>query len=219
MTNKITLLIEISLELNAFKFNAAEPFLWASGYHMPLYNDNRRLLESPTARKIIVEAFSEQIETVDILPQIIVGTATSGIPHATSLADHLKLPLAYVRSSAKGHGTQSQIEGANIPGQRAVVIEDLLSTGSSCLKVVKVLRDANIEVDTALAIFSYGFKSCDEAFKATNCSYSTLFAFPDLLSVAQALNKINKETAESLTSWYEDPYSWGEKNGFPRVEK
>src|SRR5699024_6613252 len=131
-------------------------FTWTSGIESPIYCDNRLTMSYPSIRKKITAAFVEKLEQFNIKPDVIAGCATAGIPHAAWLADALDLPMVYVRSKPKGHGKGNQIEGKVERGQKAVVIEDLISTGGSSLESAKVLRDSGLEVSHVLAIFTYG---------------------------------------------------------------
>jgi orotate phosphoribosyltransferase len=210
---------EIALQLRAIKLNPTEPFTWASGYRMPIYNDNRLLLCSSEYRKLIAAGFADIIKNKNISLDVIAGTATAGIPHATTLADLLRLPLVYVRSSAKGHGLKNQVEGVLKEGQKTLVIEDLVSTGGSSVAAVESLRSAGGIVENCFSIFSYGLVQAKEMFEKANCKLDTLFEFPVLLEVATKNNYINEEQKGLLIEWQKDPFGWGDKNGFPRIVK
>ena len=152
-----------ALELNAIKLQPNDPFTWTSGYRMPIYNDNRLFLGDAADRKTIASGFAEVIRESGISFDVIAGTATAGIPHATTLADTLQAPLVYVRAQAKGHGLQNRIEGPLASGQSVLLIEDLVSTGKSSISAVQALRDAGATVTHCLAIFSYGFGASADA--------------------------------------------------------
>lgn len=207
-------LIYQSLSIGAVILRPQKPFRWASGYCMPLYNDNRRLLALPAARAKIAELFSRQCSGHQV--DVIAGTATAGIPHATSLADRLKLPLCYIRSSVKSHGTQQKIEGAEVKSKQVVLVEDLISTGASALDAIAALRAAGGRVAACLAIFSYGFQTAIEAFNEEGCPLRPLISFEDLLSVAVASGIVTREQQSSLEDWHRDPFTWGERHGFTR---
>ncbi|MBT6661576.1 MAG: orotate phosphoribosyltransferase, partial [Nitrospina sp.] len=155
---------KISLETGAIKLEPETPFLWASGYYMPIYNDNRLLLGSSKHRQLIAEGFKDIIISKNIEVDVIAGTATAGIPPATSLANLLGAPLIYARSNQKEHGMKNQIEGILRENQKVVVVEDLISTGGSALKAVSAIRKAGGNVDHCLSIFSYGFSKAIEQF-------------------------------------------------------
>ncbi|MEM1270686.1 MAG: orotate phosphoribosyltransferase, partial [Bacteroidota bacterium] len=128
------------LRIEAVSFSPADPFTWASGLRSPVYCDNRVTLAYPDVRRLIRDGFVQLIRSAGVLPDVIVGTATAGIPHAAWVAEALDLPMAYVRSKAKAHGRENQIEGRVVAGQRAVVIEDLISTGGSSIAAAEALQ-------------------------------------------------------------------------------
>ena len=205
---------KISLETGAIQLNPKTPFLWASGYHMPIYNDNRLLLGNSKHRQLITEGFKEIITSEQIEVDVVAGTATAGIPPATSLANLLKTPLIYVRPNSKKHGMQNQIEGLLHEGQKVLVIEDLISTGESAIKAVSAIRNAGGKVDHCVSIFSYGFSKSVEKFKNSHCHLHTLLNFKDLILLAKKDENITTENLTLLQSWQEDPFNWGSKNGF-----
>jgi orotate phosphoribosyltransferase len=210
-------LSEIALTIGAVTLNASDPYTWASGYRMPIYNDNRRLLSDASTRAIIASGFRDVIEKNNLKCAVIAGTATSGIPHATTLADSMGLPLVYVRGSAKGHGLKNRIEGKLDPGTECVLIEDVVSTGGSSLEAVLALREGGGKVAACMTIFSYGFPKADKAFSDENCPLYSLFTFGQLLEVAESQNLINDQEAALLRDWQNSPFDWGEKHGFPKV--
>lgn len=215
------LLAKGAFELGAIKLSPAQPFTWASGYRMPIYNDNRMFLAKPKYRALIRDAFADMIEAISIKPDNIAGTATAGIPHATSLADMIYKPLSYVRSSSKDHGLGHQIEGIGkdgYNGQNVLLIEDLISTGSSSLKAVEAIRNAGGVCNVCLAIFTYGFKSAEDAFSALDpeCVFHTILSYDTMIRTACETGCISSDDAEILHQWREDPFGWGEKRGFPR---
>ena len=197
----------IALKIGAIQFRPENPFYWASGYRMPVYNDNRVL---------VATGFQEIIRQEKLVVEVVAGTATAGIPHATTLANLLCAPLVYVRSKPKDHGTQSQVEGSILKEQKTLVIEDLVSTGGSALNVVQTIRKVGAFVDHCLCIFTYGFKSTEKNFKDIQCQLHALLNFPALLKVAQNMNNINPEQTELLQDWYQDPFTWGERHGFKK---
>lgn len=218
-------LAEAALKLGAIKLRPEAPFTWASGYRMPIYNDNRQFLAVPEYRALIRDAFAEMVETLGLSGiDNIAGTSTAGIPHATSLADKLSKPLSYVRGAAKDHGMGNQIEGlggnGTYYGQKVLLIEDLISTGSSSIKAVEAIRNANGDCTTCLAIFTYGLKKAEDAFAALEpkCDIVTILDYDTMLKTAVAIGYINEENAASLREWRKDPFGWGEKNGFPKED-
>ena len=205
---------KISIETGAIQLNPETPFLWASGYRMPIYNDNRLLLANPKHRQLIAESFKDVITSKEIEVDVIAGTATAGIPPATSLANLLETPLIYVRTHPKEHGMKNQIEGVLRPNQNVIVIEDLISTGGSALKAVTAIREAGGKVDHCLSIFSYGFSKAIEQFKNARCQLHHLLNFEELILLARENKSVSTEQFSLLKSWHSDPFNWGSKNGF-----
>ena len=205
---------KISIETGAIQLNPETPFLWASGYRMPIYNDNRLLLENSKHRQLIAKGFKEIITSKEIEVDVVAGTATAGIPPATSLADMLKTPLIYVRPIPKEHGMKNQIEGVLRDNQKVVLVEDLISTGGSALKAVAAIRKAGGKVDHCLSIFSYGFSKAIEQFKNARCQLHHLLNFEELILLARENKSVSTEQFSLLKSWHSDPFNWGSKNGF-----
>ncbi len=218
-----TKLAQVAFKLGAIKLSPKEPFTWASGYRMPIYNDNRRFLAVPEIRLLIAEAFSELLKAADFNPDWIAGTATAGIPHSVTLGDLLKKPVSYVRSAGKDHGLKNQIEGlganADYKNAHVLVIEDLISTGGSSIKAVQAVRLANGRTPFCFAIFSYGFKEAEKAFAALNpvCTPVTVLNYDIMLDEAVKEKYISEENKKSLAEWRSAPFAWGEKYGFGKV--
>ena len=188
------------LDIDAVKLSPEDSFTWASGIKSPIYCDNRQLLGNVEAHRKVIELLLEQLVQFDEA-DVIVGTATAGIPHATLIADRLNKPSAYVRGSKKAHGTARQIEGAAVSGKRVVVIEDLISTGGSSLNAVEALREDGAEVLGVAAIFSYGIKGAKEKFETAGCAYSVLCDLDTLLDVAQERNALDTKGADDVRSF------------------
>jgi len=197
------------LQIKALKVNVKDPFTWASGWKSPVYCDNRKLLSFPHVRDYVKSELANTI--MDHFPEAgsIAGVATAGIPHGALAADLLKLPFIYVRSKPKGHGLGNQIEGVLEPGQKVVVVEDLVSTGKSSLEAVQALRDAGAEIAGMCALFTYGFPQADEAFAAANVKLITLSNYNALMEVAKDLNIVEDADMEKLQQWRLDPANWG----------
>jgi len=211
-----------ALEINAIKLSPNDPFTWASGYKMPIYNDNRMFLFDPTNRRMIANSFYEAVGDLNF--DIVAGTSTAGIPHAAILSDKFSKPMIYVRDKPKGHGLRNQIEGidadGDLEGYRVLLIEDLISTGSSSARAVQAIRDANGECNNCYSIFDYGLRKSVDAFTQLDpdCNVKSLLDYDTLLRVAKDIGYINDTQASMLQEWREDPFGWGEANGFSRVE-
>lgn len=195
------------LQIKAIKLSPQKPFTWASGLKSPIYCDNRMVLSYPELRSKIIDAFIEK-SRIYVPYDTIAGVATAGIAHGALIADRLELPMIYIRSEAKKHGMGNQIEGKFEPGQRALVIEDLLSTGGSSLKAVEAFQEAGGKVTGVLAIFTYGFTSCTNAFKEAGVPFSTLTDYDTLVRVATHTGFINQEDIDLLLAWNQDPQAW-----------
>ena len=209
-TNKEEIAIKIAhnlLQIKAIKLNPANPFTWASGIKSPIYCDNRIVLSYPPVRKAVIEAMVQH--STKFKPfQVIAGVATAGIAHGALLAEALELPFVYVRSKAKGHGRQNQIEGELRGNERVLVIEDLISTGGSSLEAVEVLRNRGCNVAGVLAIFSYGFPTAKAAFEKADCPFATLSNYKALISAAIDINYIDQKNLQSLEEWSKNPREW-----------
>jgi orotate phosphoribosyltransferase len=193
---------EILLNVGAVELNPNEPFTWASGIESPIYCDNRLTMSDPVGRKQIAEGLSDLIRTNYPETTIIAGTATAGIPHAAWVADILGLPMVYVRSSAKGHGRSRQIEGKINPGDKAIIVEDLISTGGSSLNAAAALRSADIEVTGIVSIFTYELNKAVEAFEAEKLTYASLTDFGALIEVSKENGAIDEEAISNLLDWH-----------------
>jgi orotate phosphoribosyltransferase len=201
------------LSIGAVSLSPDDPFTWSSGMLSPIYCDNRRTLGYPRIRTDVCDGFERLVRGKDMDPDVVAGTATAGIPHAAWLADRLDLPMAYVRSSAKSHGTGNQIEGVIEEGDVVVLVEDLVSTGGSALTAVEALRDAGAVVRAVVAIFTYELATSAEAFAASNVALHTLTSFSTLVDVAQRQGDLSGDQLASLRDWRSDPQAWDEKRG------
>jgi len=317
MKDTETKIAEEGLGINAIKLNSDNPFQWASGFRMPIYNDNRMFLANYNHRMLVADGFLDLINSKQIPFNYIMGTSTAGIAPAASVANinwdplliiengkpflfeplledeineefdaiastcpwaipfgiatanDLQLPFMYVRQSKKAHGLKQQIEGipiegqevllldyhrgesylnnaeealkekgvkvksliskdisetikpVNIEGKKIIEIEDLISTGGSSAKSVQDVRDLKGECNYCLSIFNYGLDKAVQAFDSLNpkCYVESLLTYNKLLEVAKETGYINNEQVAMLQEWRADPYNWGEKHGFPKVEK
>ena len=199
---------KILLQINAIKLNPKNPFIWASGWKSPIYCDNRIILSHPKTRLFIRNQISNQINKFYAKPEIIAGVATGAIGIGILVADLLKLPFVYVRPSAKKYGRENQIEGAYQKGQSVVVIEDLISTGNSSLMAVDALRNAELNINGMISIFSYGFPISFENFKNKNVKLNSLSSYDILLKQAYESGYINVNEHEILSEWRKNPQEW-----------
>lgn len=199
---------ELLLQIKAIKLEPQQPFTWASGWKSPIYCDNRIILSYPPIRNFVREQFARQIEELYGKPDVIAGVATGAIGIGMLVAEYLNLPFVYVRPEAKGHGRKNQIEGVLQNGQTVVVIEDLISTGNSSLNAVKALQEAKVNIKGMLAIFTYGFDTAEENFKAAGIDLHTLSNYEQLIETALKTNYINASEAETLQGWRQDPSNW-----------
>ncbi|MCL1830392.1 MAG: orotate phosphoribosyltransferase [Oscillospiraceae bacterium] len=193
------------LDIQAVYLRPNDPFTWASGIKSPIYCDNRLVLSYPAARDRIeafmAEMIAEQYPTVEVLA----GTSTGGIGHAALAAKILNLPMAYVRATAKEHGRENLIEGRVLPGQKVVVVEDLISTGGSVLEVVETLRTSDAEVLGVASIFSYEMIKADDNFAKANTKYVALSGFSSLIEVALERGEILESDIMKLLAFQANP--------------
>lgn len=196
---------KILLDIEAVSLSPSEPFIWASGIKSPIYCDNRLILSYPEERRIVESGLTKLIEDNYPGAEYIMGTATAGIPHAALIAQNLKLPMGFVRSSNKDHGKQNKIEGKIVKGAKVIVIEDLISTGGSSIEAAKALEEAGFEVLAIVAIFSYNLESAKESFKGMNFGLKTLTNFEELAEVAAENGIIKEEDILKLNKWRKNP--------------
>ena len=189
------------LAIQAVALRPNDYFTWTSGIKSPIYCDNRITMSYPSIRREIAAGMVEVIKEKYPAVEVIAGTATAGIPHAAWVSELLDLPMIYVRDSAKKHGKTNQIEGRVLEGQKVVIIEDLISTGLSSLKVAKALREAGAEVLGVVAIFSYELKKAQAAFEEAGVEYITLTNYPVLLEEAVSIDYIHQDDVEKLLEW------------------
>lgn len=196
---------QILLDLNAVQIKTNPPFTWTSGIKSPIYCDNRLIISEVEGRRKVVAGFLNLIKDLDF--DVVGGTATAGIPWASFLAEELDLPLIYIRGDAKKHGKQNQIEGSLKPGQKVLIVEDLISTGKSSIAAAEAVREAGGEVKDVIAIFTYELLKGIEAFAQADLRFHTLTDFPTLMSV---INMPEEEKSKVL-EFAKDPASWGDK--------
>ena len=193
------------LSIRAVFFCPEEPFTWASGIKSPVYCDNRLILTAPEVRNTVEAALAETIRREYPDVEVLMGTSTAGIAHAAIVGHMMGLPMGYVRSSGKDHGRKNQIEGCLEPGQKVVVVEDLISTGGSVLDVVNVLREAGAEVLGVASIFTYGMQKGLERLAAADVKNVSLTNFDVIAAVAAEQNYIKHEDIARLIQFRNDP--------------
>ena len=193
------------LSIQAVFFRPDQPFIWASGIKSPVYCDNRLTLTSVKVRSDVEQCLADTIRREYPDAEILMGTSTAGIAHAAITAHIMGLPMGYVRSGAKDHGRQNQIEGKLLPGQKAVVVEDVISTAGSVLEVVDVLRKAGAQVLGIVSIFTYGMKKGLERLAAADCKNVSLTDFDEVAKVAVEENYIRPEDEKRLLAFRDNP--------------
>lgn len=196
------------LQINAIKLSLDKPFTWASGWKSPIYCDNRKILSFPFIRDFIKSEMCNVIFESFAEADLLAGVATAGIPWGAIAADQLKLPYIYVRPKPKEHGLGNQIEGFYEKGMKAVVIEDLISTGKSSLEVINVLIKSGLQVHGLVSIFNYGFKEADEGFKQANITYKSLTDYDTLIALAIEKGIVSANEEKTLLDWRENPANW-----------
>lgn len=206
--NTATKVAEYLLQAKAIKLQPKNPFTWASGWRSPIYCDNRITLSYPRIRTYIRQEFCKKIIEKFGTPDIIIGVATGGIAQGALVAEELGLPFAYVRAQAKGHGLGNLIEGKVEKGQRAVVVEDLISTGGSSLKAVEALREVDTQVLGMVSIFTYGFKVAQDNFKQADCKLVTLSDYDTLVRQALDAGYISEADFDTIKDWRDSPETW-----------
>ncbi|WP_430884719.1 orotate phosphoribosyltransferase [Fusibacter sp. JL216-2] len=180
-------------------------FTWVSGIKSPIYCDNRLTISYPEVRSTIADGFADKIKAQYPDVDIIAGTATAGIPHAAWVADRMNKSMVYVRSTSKGHGKGNQIEGVVRPGDKVVLIEDLISTGGSSLKAVEALKEAGAQVVKVFGIFNYNFTKTEKRFEEAGVAFETLTDYKTLLPIAIERGYVPAKKKDTLLKWCENP--------------
>lgn len=200
-----TKIAEDLLSIQAVFFRPDEPFTWASGIKSPVYCDNRLTLTAPEVRTDVENGLAELIRTYYPDAEVLMGTSTAGIAHAAITAHLMGLPMGYVRSGSKDHGRKNQIEGKLEPGQKVVVVEDLISTGGSCIEVVNVLREAGADVLGIVSIFTYGMQKGLDRLKEANVENHSLTDFDCIAEVASKSGYIKETDVARLIAFRNNP--------------
>jgi len=196
------------LQINAIILQPNNPFKWAAGWNSPIYCDNRKTLSYPEIRTNIKQGLAAIVKNHYKGANVIAGVATAGIPHGALVAEELGLPFIYVRSKAKEHGKQNQIEGYFEEGQSVILVEDLISSGKSSLDSAQVLKDAGMNVKGMVSIFTYGFDAAAENFKKAECEYVSLCDYSTLLPIAKEQQYVEESDLSVLNEWRDNPAIW-----------
>jgi orotate phosphoribosyltransferase len=209
MINSEAKIAKILLETSAIKLSPDNPFKWSSGWNSPIYCDNRTVLSYANHRAEIKRMLSAKIAEVFPEADAIIGVATAGIAMGALVADEMELSYAYCRPKPKEHGLKRQLEGKVAKDAKIVVLEDLISTGGSSLKVVEYLRAEGYNVLGMAAIFTYGFQLAEDNFNKANCAYLTLGNYSSLIKEAIDSGYVKESDLASLSKWRDDPAGWG----------
>lgn len=196
------------LQINAIILQPNNPFKWAAGWNSPIYCDNRKTLSYPEIRTNIKQGLAAIVKNHYKGANVIAGVATAGIPHGALVAEELGLPFIYVRTKAKEHGKQNQIEGYFEEGQSVILVEDLISSGKSSLDSAQVLKDAGMNVKGMVSIFTYGFDAAAENFKKAECEYVSLCDYSTLLPIAKEQQYVEESDLSILNEWRDNPAIW-----------
>ena len=200
------------LQIKAIKLETEKPFQWSSGIYSPIYCDNRIVLSFPKIRKLICDCFVEIIKKKYSDTELVAGVATGGIGMGMLIAEKLDLPFVYVRPQAKKHGRKNQIEGLIEKNIKAIVIEDLISTGKSSLNAVDALKKQKVNVIGLISLFSYELEDAKKNISKSGLNYCSLSNFSDLIKIALSTNYIDTKQKEEIFKWRVNPQKWREAN-------
>ena len=200
------------LQIKAIKLETEKPFQWSSGIYSPIYCDNRIVLSFPKIRKLICDCFVEIIKKKYSDTELVAGVATGGIGMGMLIAEKLDLPFVYVRPQAKKHGRKNQIEGLIEKNIKAIVIEDLISTGKSSLNAVDALKKQKVNVIGLISLFSYELEDAKKNISKSGLNYCSLSNFSDLIKIALSTNYIDTKQKEEIFKWRVNPQKWKEAN-------
>ena len=200
------------LQIKAIKLETEKPFQWSSGIYSPIYCDNRIVLSFPKIRKLVCDCFVEIIKKKYTDTELVAGVATGGIGMGMLIAEKLDLPFVYVRPQAKKHGRKNQIEGLIKKNIKAIVIEDLISTGKSSLNAVDALKKEKVNVIGLISLFSYELEDAKKNISKSGLNYCSLSNFSDLIKIALSTNYINTKQKEEIFKWRLNPQKWREAN-------
>ena len=203
----------ILVDVGCVIFRPRQPFKFDSGIISPVYVDNRLLISRTQERKSVIEYLTQKIKKTGNF-DIIAGTATAGIPHAAWISDRLNLPMVYVRSAPKEHGRGTQVEGSTKRGDKVLVVEDMVSTAGSSLRVIDALRKLGADVTDEIAIYTHGLSESYQNFKKAKIRFHYLTDLENVIKIAVEKGFLKSEHASVIKSWAEDPKNWARKIGF-----
>ncbi|MCR4325061.1 MAG: orotate phosphoribosyltransferase [Candidatus Curtissbacteria bacterium] len=203
----------ILFNLGAIFIRPSRPFKYTNGILSPVYTDNRLLMSNPPEWRKVIDLMTRKVKGMGKI-DVIAGAATAGIPHAAIIAQKINLPMVYVRPQPKEHGKGNQIEGVIKKGQKVLVIEDLVSTGGSSIRVIKALRKAGAKVVGEVAIFTYGMKEAETNFKRAKVKLVSLSNFKAATKIAAENGLLKQNQISIVLDWAKDPKGWGKKMGF-----
>ncbi|MEA3355128.1 MAG: orotate phosphoribosyltransferase [Patescibacteria group bacterium] len=202
------------LKIGAVGFKPKNPITFKSGLISPVYVDNRIFPFYPKEWRLVIRGMKNLIKEKKLLLDVVAGVEAAGIPHSATLGYELNKPSVFVRKKTKNHGTKKMVEGGNVKRKKVLLIEDLVTTGSSSLAGVKSLREAGAQVKDCLVIISYGFKEAEKAFEVAKVKLHSLTDFHIVLDEAGKLGKFNKSERKILDDWLSQPWGWAKKYGF-----
>lgn len=204
---------KILFDVGCVIFRPRQPFRYNTGIISPVYTDNRLIISRPKERNKIVNLMLGVIKQMGV-PDVLAGTATAGIPYAAFLSQKLNLPMVYVKGQAKEYGKQNQVEGTLKRGQRAVVVEDLVSTGGSSMRVVDAVRKLGGKVSDIIAVFTYGLKESEKSFRSGKVKLHALTDLSTVCKVAVKGGFLKQDQVKIILDWAHNPKAWGKKMGF-----
>ena len=203
----------ILVDIGCVIFRPRQPFKFDSGIISPVYVDNRLLISRPQERKSVIKYLTQEIKKIGNF-DIIAGTATAGIPHAAWISDRLNLPMVYVRSAPKEHGRGTQVEGSIKRGDKILVVEDMVSTAGSSLRVIDALRKLGASVTDEIAIYTHGLGESYQNFKKSKVNFHYLTDLDNVIKIAVEKGFLKSEHASVIKNWAKDPKNWAKKMGF-----
>lgn len=212
ISNRQPAIAQALLQINAVGFSPETPITFKSGLRSPVYVDNRRLPFHPNQWQTILHGFRALIEEKDIACDAIAGIAVGGVPHSAALGYILHKPSLFIRKESKGYGQQKMIEGGEVKGLRVLLVEDLVTTGSSAIVGVEALRAEGAIVTDVVAIVTYGFAEAEQAFASLNVNLHTLAPFRTILSEALTMGRFDETQAAVIEDWFAAPQGWAERH-------